>query len=430
MLTSLWAITKNSFTETTRQPIFGILVLAGMALIAFSPTVTAFTMMEDVKLVIDMGLGTIFMVGLVLAVLSASQVVSREVETRTAGAILSKPVGRITFVVGKFLGVALSMTLASYLFTVILVMTVRMGVPTTASFTIDAPVFIAELLPFLLAVGLAVYANYFYHSNFTSNAVLLAGPFYTVFLIALLFVKKDWKFDWIATSFMEQHCDQVALAALLVLLGVLVLSSVAVAASTRLNVVSNVLVCGAVFFVGMVSQYLFGWSVGSAVTAWDPIPGEKSVEVSGYARKADGAGVSGVRMSGLPGTPVTNRKGFYRARVAFGGSGLVQPEREGYAFSPASKEYENTTTDRSTDYTGTAYDPGVARYVRSLWTGTARVAYHIVPSFQMFWVADQLIRPEPYVPMHYVGMAALYALVWCGAMVSLAAFLFEKRELI
>ena len=68
MFGSLIAIAKNSFTEVVRQPAYGILVLVGMALIAFSPVVTAFTMMEDVKLVVDMGLGTIFMVGIALAV--------------------------------------------------------------------------------------------------------------------------------------------------------------------------------------------------------------------------------------------------------------------------------------------------------------------------------------------------------------------------
>ena len=431
LLTSLWAITKNSFAEITRQPIYGILVVAGMALIAFSPTVTAYTMMEDVKLVMDMGLGTIFVAGIVLSVLSASQVVSREVETRTAGAVLSKPVDRLVFIVGKFLGVAIAMALASYLLTVILVMTVRMGVPTTASYTIDAPVFLGEAVPFLVAVGLGVYANYFYRWNFTSTAVVLALPLYTLALVALFFVTKKWEFDWIAGSFLELHCDQVALAAMLVLLGVLVIAAVAVAASTRLNVVSNVVVCAGVFLVGMISQYLFGWAVDYQADLWMVGPGGRSVSIAGRVVDSEGKMLPGVRLMGLPGGVRSGRDGSYRAEVRYASSGTVRPERSGYALSPAYREYANLVADaRDENYTGTAYEAGVAGYARSLWKGTAWVAYHVLPSFQLFWVADQLIRPEPYIPIHYVGMAVLYAVSWCAAMVALGAFLFEKREVI
>ena len=117
---ALWAIAKNAFAELTRQPIYGILVLVGMALIAFSPLIAMFTYMQDIKLVVDMGLGTIFMMGMALAVLCATQVVSREIEAKTAGAVMSKPVGRLTFVAGKFLGVSMAMAMAGYLFTLIL----------------------------------------------------------------------------------------------------------------------------------------------------------------------------------------------------------------------------------------------------------------------------------------------------------------------
>jgi hypothetical protein len=53
-----------------------------------------------------------------------------------------------------------------------------------------------------------------------------------------------------------------------------------------------------------------------------------------------------------------------------------------------------------------------------------------VPSFQLFWVADQLERPDPYIPRQYVAMAAVYAALWCAAMVGFAAFLFERRDII
>jgi hypothetical protein len=66
---------------------------------------------------------------------------------------------------------------------------------------------------------------------------------------------------------------------------------------------------------------------------------------------------------------------------------------------------------------------------QSLW-GLSRVAYHIVPSLQYFWVADQLMRPQPYIPLSFVGKSALYAGTWCAAMMAFGAFLFERREII
>jgi len=431
LLRSLWAITKNSFIEITRQPIYGILLLVGVALIAFSPIITMFTLMEDVKLTIDMGLGTIFMVGIALAILSATQVISREIEAKTAGAIMSKPVGRFVFVAGKFLGVTLAMMLACYLFILFLVMTVRMGVPSEVRYKLDLPVFLAELGPFLLAVGLGIYANYFYRWNFTSTAVTLSVPLYTLGFLGLCLVDKEWGFDWFAGSFIACQGHQVARAGALVSFGVWIMSSVAVAASTRVNVVANVLICACVFFVGMVSQYLFGWTVAEPAWSWEPVPGAGTVEISGQVRDAQAQPVQGVVMRGAPRAPATDESGAYRLAVKAKGSGKITPYRLGYVFSPPSRLYGNLTSDQSDQgYTAFQYQAGVLRYASGTWTSLAWIAYHVVPSFQLFWVADQLLRPEPFIPLGYVARAALYATTWCAAMVALGSFLFESRELI
>ncbi|MHC5034147.1 MAG: ABC transporter permease subunit, partial [Planctomycetota bacterium] len=147
MLTSFWAITKNAFTEIIRQPVYGILLLTGLVLIGFAPAITMFSMASDESLMVDMGLATIFLLGLIVAVLSATQIISREIESQTVGAILSKPVGRVIFVLGKFTAVTLAMAVACYLLTVMLLIILRMGVPTTASWKMDYPALNAALVP-------------------------------------------------------------------------------------------------------------------------------------------------------------------------------------------------------------------------------------------------------------------------------------------
>ena len=326
MLSTLWTIAKNAFIEIIRQPIYAILLAMGLALIAFSPAITMFSMVEDEKLMIDMGLATMLMLGVVMAVLGASQVISREIESETAGAVLSKPVGRLTFLIGKFIGVSLATFQTSLLLAIMLATAVRMGVPSSADFRMDYPALLAELVPALAAVGLAIYANYFYRWNFTSTAMVLAVPFYIVAFLALLVVAADWSVGLIPMVFVERHIGEVGLAALLVALGVWVLSSVAVAASTRLNVVMSAIVCLAVFFTGMVSQFLFGQYAAHSVIAW--------------------------------------------------------------------------------------------------------TAQRLIPNLEVFWVGDQLMQVSPFVPPTYVLMAAGYAVAFTCAMVMLAAFLFERREVV
>jgi len=432
----LWAIASNSFSEVIRQPVYGILLLSAMALTAFSPVITMFAMRENVKLLTDMGLATIFAVGLVLAVLSATRVISREIDSRTAGAVISKPVGRLVFVAGKFLGVSLAMAVATYLLTIILLMTVRMDVPAAATYTCDWPVFLGEALPFVAAMVLAGYANFFNRSNFTSTAVMLAVAFYTVAFAALCIVDKQWGLDsgdafWIANTFIAKDGVQIFLAMVLVFLGVWVIAAIAVAASTRVNVVANVTICLALVFVGMISQYLFGWAVGYTAAKWAPVGKERSVVISGSVRDKRGEGVAGVRLKGLPGEPETGHDGSYSAQVRFGGWGTVKPAARGYTFSPPTRDYDNAAADLDgQDYAAVVREASVAGYLVGAGTAACWLAYHVVPSFQLFWTADQLMRPDPFVPSGYVGLAALYAIAWCGAMVAIGAFLFERRELI
>jgi len=62
--------------------------------------------------------------------------------------------------------------------------------------------------------------------------------------------------------------------------------------------------------------------------------------------------VPGVVMRGLPGDPMTNAQGDYRARVDHGWTGTVTPQKRGYKFNPPQKIYTSITRDLATeDYT-------------------------------------------------------------------------------
>ena len=60
---------------------------------------------------------------------------------------------------------------------------------------------------------------------------------------------------------------------------------------------------------------------------------------------ADGAGLEGVAMTGLPGSPVTDASGAYSAAVNYGSNITVSPTHYAYTFDPASNTYTNVTAD-------------------------------------------------------------------------------------
>ena len=77
-------------------------------------------------------------------------------------------------------------------------------------------------------------------------------------------------------------------------------------------------------------------------------------------------GTAGVKMSGIPGDPVSNEKGQYTAQVEYGWSGIVTPTKEGYNFTPPSKDYSGVVQNQTQNYTAQAILFKVSGNVRGL----------------------------------------------------------------
>ena len=99
------AIARITAKEAMTQPLFYVLLaIGGFALLLF-PFVPYNTFGEDVKVVKDEGLTLIMILSIVLALWTASLSIAEEIEGRTALTVLSKPIGRCSFIIGKFLGI-------------------------------------------------------------------------------------------------------------------------------------------------------------------------------------------------------------------------------------------------------------------------------------------------------------------------------------
>lgn len=104
-LTRAGTIARATIKEAVRQPVF-LLLLGTSALIILANTyVPFFSMGDDTKMFMDCGLATILICSLLLSVWTASISVADEIEGKTAMTLLSKPITRRQFIVGKYLGI-------------------------------------------------------------------------------------------------------------------------------------------------------------------------------------------------------------------------------------------------------------------------------------------------------------------------------------
>jgi ABC-type transport system involved in multi-copper enzyme maturation permease subunit len=101
-------IARATALQAIRQPAFLVLAAFGAMLLVVSIFLSYFTFGEDIKMYKDTGLTAITFAGLLLALLTSSSAVAEEIEGKTAVTLLSKPVNRREFIVGKFLGIELA----------------------------------------------------------------------------------------------------------------------------------------------------------------------------------------------------------------------------------------------------------------------------------------------------------------------------------
>jgi hypothetical protein len=112
LLLQVWpkggAIALASFLEGVRQPMFWLIFLAALVFLSISPLIPYFTFGDDHLLVKDLGYDTLMLAGVVFGALAASLSISEEIEGRTAVTLMSKPVSRRQFLLGKFVGIVLA----------------------------------------------------------------------------------------------------------------------------------------------------------------------------------------------------------------------------------------------------------------------------------------------------------------------------------
>jgi ABC-type transport system involved in multi-copper enzyme maturation permease subunit len=452
MLLQIFTITRTTFIEAARQPVLLIVVLLSGVLQVFNTWSTGFAMGQeetsevvgDNKLLLDVGLATIFVLGAILAGFLATAVMSREIENKTVLTIVSKPVSRPVLIVGKYIGVTVAILGAMLVMLIYLLMAIRHGVMTAASDELDMPVLVISLGGVAMSLILAAWTNYFYGWNFSQTSMTLLVPASLVGYIAVLFLSKHWDLQPVYTDFKPQ----ITIACLCLILAVTVLCAAAVAASTRLGQVMTIVVCFGIFVLSLFSNYLFGRHVFK-----NELLGTIKLVIADDPEKRDFDAADApltLRLEMPPRKPLPAGSFFYYSPSPSGMPMMGRGEYNAYsgdmtstgAMSGASVGSALLITESQPPYQTFKVRnigaepmkiyrvPEAGDYVFAGPTRTNPIALAVwgcVPNLQFYWLLDAISQNRP-VSARYFGLASLYAVVQIGTFLSLGVILFQRRD--
>jgi ABC-type transport system involved in multi-copper enzyme maturation permease subunit len=98
------AVALATFRECWRQPMFWLMTVLAIFLMAVSMVVPYFTFGEDYKMMKQIGFDIVMFFSALFGLLAASISINEEIEGRTAITVMSKPINRRQFLIGKYIG--------------------------------------------------------------------------------------------------------------------------------------------------------------------------------------------------------------------------------------------------------------------------------------------------------------------------------------
>ncbi len=103
------AIAGITFKEAKRDRVLYLLLFFGLASIILARVLAMLTVGDKVKIIKDVGLASIGVFGVLMAVLIGTSLVYKEIDKKTIFTLLSKPIHRAQFILGKFLGLIITL---------------------------------------------------------------------------------------------------------------------------------------------------------------------------------------------------------------------------------------------------------------------------------------------------------------------------------
>jgi len=103
------AVAVNTYREAIRDKVLYNLLIFALILIGGSSLLATLTIVEQTKIILDFGLASMNLFGVLMAIFLGISLVSKEIEKKTLYTVLSKPIGRTEFLLGKYAGLLLTL---------------------------------------------------------------------------------------------------------------------------------------------------------------------------------------------------------------------------------------------------------------------------------------------------------------------------------
>jgi ABC-type transport system involved in multi-copper enzyme maturation permease subunit len=203
-MTRAGVIARATAKEALRQPVFILLLLVSLMMLVLNTFVPFFSLGDDVKMLEICGLATILISGMLLAIWTSSMSIADEIEGKTAMTLLSKPITRRQFIIGKFVGIQAAV--------------------------------LALVIPVTCAFWVLIVYKVFYDARESSSDTTMALA--------------------------QMEAYKIIPPVVLGLLEIAVMSAISVAISTRAPMVVNMVTCLAIFVVGHLTPSLVRSNLG------------------------------------------------------------------------------------------------------------------------------------------------------------------------
>lgn len=245
-------LTRNTFRECLRKPVFFLILSASLLLTGLFPAATLFVFRNQLWMVLDSAIALTLLAGFASAVLCASHCIRGEMANGTVPLLLSKPVSRFSFILAKIAGINAALMVFAFL---CMTATLIAGLIASDPFRFD----ITGMLLYFSAIAAAclygALRNYYSHAPFYSNciaAMLVLLPLY-----ALYFYLQRRAFMIRAGAAADPNSfiwfTELLPALLLVFAALWIMGAIASALATRFSFLTNLLFCLILFLSGLFS---------------------------------------------------------------------------------------------------------------------------------------------------------------------------------
>lgn len=108
-MNKVWIIAFNTFREAVRDKILYNLLIFALVIILGGYLLSTLTLGEQDKIILDLGLGSMNLFGVLIAIFVGIGLVNKEIDRKTIYTIVSKPVARFEFLIGKYIGLVMTL---------------------------------------------------------------------------------------------------------------------------------------------------------------------------------------------------------------------------------------------------------------------------------------------------------------------------------